>query len=216
MIMVKSNKIGKWTILDLRGVEDKLNKIASELRKLFRGINEKEKHKEIIKIQQGLKWATWVTAGATVLLFIITCLLFLSTLQALEFQENLYAPRIDVKIATSDFELKYCLWGDIHKVGELYLKELKLPLLLKVEITNIGIIPFHLDVIHFSGCGIKKKVLIFSDNLSKDFEIGETRIFSEEILLSFNETVEKSLPCYLDFTIYGINLIKNKRLKLVK
>ena len=228
---------------DLHGVENRLSEIASELHKPLEDIKNDRRHEDILKIQnkhhkeildiqkkfneknllkqEGLvKW-TKILAIATIILCLGTCLgtiyMTYNTKSSIDLQTNLYSPKITVQV--TDVKLPWSHYAEEyeHKVWEKFWNSSHYSIPLYIEINNNGIVPFQLYNIQFeSECGMGNRGLLsFPDNFTKVVGVGDTVTFTESIYFTFNTTVQDSLPCEIYFTIYGNNLVTNKKIVLI-
>lgn len=173
---------------------------------------------ELNKWTRYLAVATIILSIATIFLSIFTIVMAYNTKLSIDLQTDLYSPKITAQI--TDKKLPWSEYAESynHRVPQNFWNATIYSIPIYVEINNNGIVPFQLYNIEFeSNCGIGNKGLLsFPDNISKVIGIGETIAFNSNTGFGFNTTVQEGLPCEINFVIYGNNLIRNKKIILIK
>ncbi len=220
-------------------------------------------HKEILKSQNSfneentkqqkklVEWTRYL-AITTIILVIATIIISagslyfsynmnLNTKNAIDFEKNLYSPKITAEI--TDGKFPWPIYGNesIHRVNSLYWNNTNYTIPIYVEINNNGIIPFQLYNIEVqTNCGLSKPLLDCPKNFSKLIAGGASLSFRDTITfktkkplqinnvslddgtvinnltLAQNHNIVDLLPCNIDFKIYGQNLVIDKRIVVIK
>jgi len=180
-------------------------------------VQNKFNKENLVKQEESIKW-TRILAVATIFLALFTMWMAQSMKNSLDAEIELYKPKIVAQITNEELLWSHYAPEYEHKVWQIFWSSISYKVPIYVEINNNGLVPFQLYNIEFkSSCGDGNRGLLsFPENFSKNIGVGESSEFTTGLIFSGKPTIQDALPCEINFTIYGNNLVEKKRMKIIK